>query len=317
MNQLSIEENIRQTALLCGFENCGIIPLAYLDGFQKHYRERIRKVPSSAVLYKSMEGLTKTKKRFPWAKSLVICTYWYGKYCFPKELRGRYAKAFFLWPEGKRKEGYDLKRFEQWFADQGIHAEGGDQFSHFSVGPLRHAAVMAGLGIIRKNNFFYTEKGSYYNLVAYVIDQECELVHTCKLKPCSDSCTLCQEACKTKALKAPYTMNPLKCVSSLTTFGKGLIPPFLKKEMFEEWICGCDNCQDACPHNRKHNWDEGEDFSDLKELAPQLIPERVQELSDDYLIEHVISKTANHLQPSDAYVLRKNAKRAFNFQKNI
>lgn len=124
-------------------------------------------------------------------------------------------------------------------------------------------------------------KGVYINLVGYVIDQECELIHHPELKPCSDSCTLCQEACKTKALNAPYTINPLKCVSFLTTFGKGCIPLFLKSEMLEEWICGCDNCQDVCPHNRKHNWDDGDDFSDLLEIAPQFLPEHILKLSDD------------------------------------
>ena len=36
------------------------------------------------------------------------------------------------------------------------------------------------------------------------------------------------------------------------TFGKGAVPPFLTEGMYQEWILGCDNCQDACPHNRRH-----------------------------------------------------------------
>lgn len=314
MRNSDMAKNIHQAALRCGFENCGIIPLEYLDGFQERLQERIQKIPSSADAYQSMEALADAKKRFPWAKSVVICIYWYGKYRFPKEMQGRYAKAFFLSPEEGRADGYDQKRLEQWFAEQGIRADGGDQIHHTSVGPLRHAAAMAGLGIIRKNNFFYTEKGSYYGLLGYVIDQECQLIHTPNLEPCGKSCTLCQDACKTKALQSPYTLDPAKCVSFWTTFGKGQVPPFLKEEMFEEWLCGCDNCQDACPHNRKHDWDEGEAFSNLSDLAPQLTPERLLELSDSFLMENVIPKTDYHMQPSDVSVLRENAKRALRFQ---
>lgn len=318
MAHSDIAKNIHQAALLCGFENCGVIPLEHLESAKEHFQERIRKVPSSADTYKPMEALTEPKKRFPWAKSLVICTYWYGKYRFPKELQGRYAKTYFLSPEEGRTDGYNLGRLEQWFADQGIRAEGGNQFGHISIGPLRHAAAAAGLGIIRKNNFFYTEKGSYYGLIGYAIDRQCELIYTSNLKPCSKSCTLCQEACKTKALEAPYAFAPGKCVSFWTTFGKGQIPPFLREEMLEEWLCGCDNCQDACPHNRKHDWSEGEDFSNLAELAPRITPERILDLPDDFLVKNVIPKTDHHMESADVPVLRENAKRALRFrEKNI
>lgn len=299
-----------------GFDNCGIIPLEYLDGFRQRYQERIHRVPSSAFIYKVVGELTETKKRFPWAKSIVICTYWFGKYSYPKEMQGRYAKAYFLSPEPHQKNGYDQDGLEQWFEEHGIRCEGGEQFSHLSIGPLRYAAMMAGLGIIRKNNFFYTEKGSYVNLVGYVIDRECSLIHHSKLKPCSESCTLCQKSCRTKALKAPYTMSPLKCVSFWNTFGKGMVPFFLKSEMFEEWICGCDNCQDACPYNLKQNWDEGEKFSDLEEIAPNLLPEQLLKMPNDYLAKHVIPKTANHMHLSDIPVLRRNAKRVLRYRKN-
>lgn len=44
-------------------------------------------------------------------------------------------------------------------------------------------------------------------------------------------------------------MDPGNCVSFLTTFGKGNVPEHLDEGMLEEWICGCDNCQDTCPYN--------------------------------------------------------------------
>lgn len=87
----------------------------------------------------------------------------------------------------------------------------------------------------------------------------------------------------------------------------------VNKEMFEEWVCGCDNCQDVGPHNRMHDWNEGEDFSNLKEIAVSILPENYDNLSDEYLIQQVIPKTAGHLQVSDVNALRKNAKRATSY----
>lgn len=312
---MCLSERIRQAAISCGFENCGIISIDAMDGFAQRLQERTKNVPSSKPFYLALEELAQTKKRFPWAKSIIVCTYYYGQFRFPKQLQGYYAKDYFLKPEEGSTQGYDASSFEAKLEEMGLRFAGGSQFSHTSIGPLRYAAMMAGLGIIRKNNFFYTEKGSHYRLVGYVIDRECELIHENALKPCSESCTLCQQACKTKSLSAPYTMNPLNCVSFWTSFGKGVVPPHLKEEMFETWICGCDNCQDACPYNKRKNWEEGKSFSDLEELADALAPENILTQSDAYLMEHIIAKTDNHLKPSDTAVIRRNAKRALQFVK--
>lgn len=86
--------------------------------------------------------------------------------------------------------------------------------------------------------------------------------------------------------------------------------------MFEEWICGCDNCQDACPYNRRHNWDEGESFSDLEEIAERLIPEELLKETDEFLKAEVIAKTDNHLMPEDTNVLSVNVARAIRNTQN-
>ena len=56
-----------------------------------------------------------------------------------------------------------------WFDEQCI------RWDKKSIFGLRHAAFQAGLGIIRKNNFFYDEKGSWLELEGFVIDRECQL----------------------------------------------------------------------------------------------------------------------------------------------
>lgn len=314
MSLASLAQRIEKAALACGLDQCGIIPVEDLAGFGTRLEERMEKVPTSAGFYGNMARLEDIKAKYPWGRSIVVCTFDYSRYRYPRELQGLYGKSFFLSPEPGGTAGYDLNRFEQFLTETGIRWEGGNHVGFGGVGPLRYEAMKAGLGIIRKNNFFYTENGSYVSLFSYLIDQPCTLIHHPDIPPCAESCTLCQKACKTKALCAPYTMDPGNCVSFLTTFGKGNVPEHLDERMLEEWICGCDNCQDACPFNRRHNWEVGDSFSDLEALAPRLTPEALLEQSDAFLVQRIIPKTDHHLQPEDIGVLRRNAQRALRFR---
>ncbi len=306
----ALAEKIYQQAMQCGFDQCGIIPVSALTGFLDLYQKRLNDVPMSQYFYGQEGMLAKTQERFPWTKAIVILVFDYGKYRFPSELQGKYGKAFFLEPEKETEERFDLESFETWFSENGIHAEGGEHFGAFSIGPLRYMAMQAGLGIIRKNNFFYTDKGSYVNLYAYAIDKECELIHENTIVPCSEKCDLCRRACKTGSLQAPYTMNPFKCVSFLTTFGNCEVPDGLSDEMYGEWIIGCDNCQDVCPHNKRHNWSRRKALASLENIASEILPENYDNLTDEFLIKYIIPKTSNHLQEKDVLALRKNAMRS-------
>lgn len=317
VEEQALAQSIYQTALEAGFDNCGIISLDDMESYGTRFEERTEAVPESKPFYEKLHALVDTKKRFPWAKSLVICTTWYGKYRYPKQLQGRYAKSFFLSPESdKSTEAYKQKQtLHQWFDEQGIRWDGGPKLGAIQVGGLRYAALQAGLGIIRTNNFFYDEKGSWLELEGYVIDRECRLYQKQQLRPCSPNCNLCVKNCPTKSLSTPYTMNPLKCISYCTTFGKGTVPKGVEESVFGEWLVGCDRCQDVCPFNR-HDWNSGEDFPGLDELLPILEPEALLTATDEELVNQVIPKTVKHIQPNEVEVLRRNAARILRNQKN-
>ena len=128
MSATNLSEEICNRAIQCGFDNCGIISIDVLNGFEKLLQKRTENVPQSKFFYDNVGNLQGTKERFPWAKSIVILSFNYGKYCYPKELQGKYAKAFFLEPNEDCESGFDLQRLEQWFGEHGIRAEGGKQF---------------------------------------------------------------------------------------------------------------------------------------------------------------------------------------------
>lgn len=306
-----LAEEIYNKALECGYDNCGIIPLSDLDDYKESLDERKKKVPQSEQFYAALDTFTKIQEQYPWAKAIIICTTWIGKYSYPQSLQGKYAKAFFLSPEGvvDSKANQEKIRFETWMSENNICWAGGKKYGALRNLPLCHAAVKAGLGIFRKNNFFYTEKGSYVELEGYIIDKECVYKQTSNLRPCAESCTKCQDSCKTRALCAPYTMDPMSCVSFWTTYGQGQIPPHLEKNQFSDWICGCDDCQDACPYNKKHDWNDGEDFPGLNEILELAQPENIVKASNESLCEHIVPRTVDHITPENVNTLRVCAKR--------
>ena len=297
-------KRIYQFALDSGYDDCGIIPIHETREYQVRLKERMEKIPEASGFYSLLQEGMNTEMRFPWAKSMIICTYWYGQYCYPSQLQGKYAKAFFLSPEGVRdsKDYKNLRQFPSLIEGLGIRIEGG------SVGGLRNAAVKAGLGIIRRNNFLYTEKGSWVELHGFVIDQELSLYQHHELKPCPEKCTVCRKSCPTGSLSAPYTMNPLRCVSFLNTFGKNRLPDDIPKEQLGLWIIGCDACQDKCPYN-KHDWLVGRDFPGLSDVVPLLNPETLSEATDEIIRKDVVPRTADHIKPDETNTVRESVMR--------
>jgi epoxyqueuosine reductase len=63
------------------------------------------------------------------------------------------------------------------------------------------------------------------------------------------TCTACIDACPTHAISKPYLLDSNKCISYLTIEDHGTLPNDLVPK-FQNWIYGCDVCQDVCPWNR-------------------------------------------------------------------
>ena len=63
------------------------------------------------------------------------------------------------------------------------------------------------------------------------------------------TCTRCLDACPTDAIIKPYVVDGSKCISYFTIELRGAIPEPVKGHM-ENWMFGCDICQEVCPWNR-------------------------------------------------------------------
>ncbi len=110
-------------------------------------------------------------------------------------------------------------------------------------------AKKAGLGWVGKStNLINKETGSFFFLAELIVDIELEYDIPATKDHCG-TCTRCIDACPTEAIVGPYIVDGSRCISYLTIELKSEIPTEFKGKM-DNWMFGCDVCQDVCPWNR-------------------------------------------------------------------
>lgn len=109
-------------------------------------------------------------------------------------------------------------------------------------------AKKGGLGWVGKNsNLLNKNSGSFFFIAELIIDLDLE--YDGPVKDYCGTCTRCMDACPTDAIVAPYVVDGSKCISYFTIELKENIPNEVKGK-FDNWMFGCDVCQDVCPWNR-------------------------------------------------------------------
>ncbi len=107
-------------------------------------------------------------------------------------------------------------------------------------------AKKAGLGWIGKNtNLIRPKEGSFFFIAELITDLQIE--PDGPMKDYCGTCTRCIDACPTEAIVQPYLVDGSKCISYLTIELKDEILPKEFAGKMENWMFGCDVCQDVCP----------------------------------------------------------------------
>ena len=138
-----------------------------------------------------------------------------------------------------------------------------NSISYVDTGPVMDKAwaVRAGIGWMGKHtNVINPEIGSWFFIATLITNYEFDyseiIVDHC------GTCTACIDACPTDAIVQDYVVDANKCISFQTIENKNKIPIELKGK-FDNWIFGCDICQDVCPWNQKFSV-----ISSVKEFYP-------------------------------------------------
>lgn len=274
-----VEDRIREKALELGYEDCGIVRVGALAGYREKLEERISRIPMGEKIYGTFRSYADPSTANPEIRSIVVAIVPNYRYNVPGEFDGVYGKTYMLDSRTDEKAPFFgiRKEFSAFLQGLGLNCMLGGAYG--AAAPARWAAYRAGLGSIRRNNFLYTENGSYNYIEMFPVDGELELVRDVKVKDCPEKCGKCIEACPTRTLSAPYTMSMAGCASFQTSLSTSAPSPEMAKQI-GGWLYGCDACQDACPFN-KAKWTGGEEFPGLEELMPAMRPEKIMEMSYD------------------------------------
>jgi epoxyqueuosine reductase len=154
-------------------------------------------------------------------------------------------------------------------------------------------AQKSGLGWRGKNsNLISKNAGSFFFLAELIIDLELDYDQPFVADHCG-SCTRCIDACPTDAIIAPYNVDGSKCISYLTIELKNEIPTEFKGKM-ENWMFGCDICQDVCPWNRfsvPHNEKNFKPLEELLDLNQQQLTEITDEVFNKVFKNSAVKRT--------------------------
>lgn len=149
-------------------------------------------------------------------------------------------------------------------------------------------AKKSGLGWVGKHsNLINKQAGSFFFIAELILDIDLE--PDTAIKDYCGTCTRCIDACPTDAIVQPYIVDGSRCISYFTIELKDQIPADMKGK-FENWIFGCDICQDVCPWNRFAKPHQEPQFLPSEKLAT-MKPAEWQELTED-IFKELFKKSA-------------------------
>ncbi len=261
---LDLKSVVKAHALACGFDLVGVTSADDFPADREAAMERIRQGQMDGLPWytesRVMRG-TSPAELLPGARSIICLglSYWLDE---DREQRDTEAEGLL-----KRSVGTGRVARYAWVRDyhrvmkrrmrelvRALERELSSEVAakwYVDDGPMldRAAANRAGIGWFGKNsNILNPQFGSWVFLGQIITDLELE--PDAPLKKTCGGCTRCIDDCPTGAIVAPYVVDNSRCISYLIIENRGAIPRELRP-LIQDWVFGCDICQDVCPVNRK------------------------------------------------------------------
>jgi epoxyqueuosine reductase len=239
---------IKSTASSLGFSFCGISKAEFLADEAPRLEEWLKKNYQGEMHYleNHFDKRLDPTLLVPGAKSVISLVYNY----YPKqELNGELKIARYAYGEDYHNVIKErLSDFMSRIEEEVGHVNG-RVFVDSAPVMERAWAQRSGVGWIGKNSLLLNRSmGSFFFLAEIILDLELE--YDGPVKDYCGSCTACIDACPTEAIPEPYVVDGSKCISYFTIELKGAIDEKQQASSFNNWIFGCDICQDVCPWNR-------------------------------------------------------------------
>ena len=249
MNKSTATQIIKSKAQELGFTFCGIAKAEFLEQEAPRVEEWLKRGYQGKMSYleNHFDKRLDPTLLVPGAKSVVSLVYNY----YPKKdlaENGNLKIAKYAYGEDYHFVIKEKLKALMTHIHETIGEVNGRAFVDSAPVMERAWAQKSGLGWVGKNSLLLNRNtGSFFFLAELIIDLDLEYDNP--TKDYCGTCTACIDACPTDAIPEPYVVDGSKCISYFTIELKEEIPNEVKGK-FENWIFGCDICQDVCPWNR-------------------------------------------------------------------
>jgi epoxyqueuosine reductase len=240
---------IKQEAKRLGFDSCGISKATFLEEEANHLELWLKSGFHGKMQY--MENYF-DKRLDPTllvegAKSVISLSFNY--YPVQTQKEDSYKLAKYAYGEDYHHIIKSKLKELTFFIQEQIGEINGRAFVDSAPVLERAWAEKSGLGWRGKHSLLIQKtKGSFFFLAELILDLALEYDYPFKTNHCG-KCTRCVDACPTNAILPNNTVDGSKCISYFTIELKDELPATMKGK-FEDWMFGCDICQDVCPWNR-------------------------------------------------------------------
>lgn len=252
-------ELIRSLSRKYGFEACGISEAGLLEQEAGRLETWLKNGYHGKMKYMENHFDLRVDPRVlvPGAKTVVSLLF---NYCPQQEQE---AETYHIARYAYGEDYHEVLRAKLKNMLEDIRSAVGDVDARVFVdsGPVleRAWAEKSGLGWIGRHGLLIRKgSGSFYFIAEIILDLECE--PDGPVQDYCGTCTRCVDACPTEAILPDKTLNASRCISYLTIELKDAIPAEFAGKM-QDWVFGCDICQEVCPWNRFAGPGQEEKFS--------------------------------------------------------
>jgi len=280
----TLSEKIRLTARSLGFDKVGFAPVAALTEEGAQLREWLARGFHGQMSYMARDPQQRADPRLllPSAKSVVSVALNYFRPEKHVDDPGVGKISRYAWGDDYHDVLRDkLKALLEWIRERAPEVEG--KICVDSAPMMDKAwAARAGLGWIGKHtNLITKEYGSWVFLGELLLSIELDYDSLIEPDHCG-KCRACIDACPTQAIIAPYQLDATRCISYGTIELREAELPEPIKSNQENWVFGCDICQDVCPWSRFSKETEEERFEPREGVIEPNLREMIEMSQEEF-----------------------------------